>query len=307
VAERSRRNGVPIYYPDVLSQETDARVFSYTRKDVILYALGIGMGADPVDSTELCFVYEKDLQVVPSAATVLSSTFGRSWPPPVYRQTRPGLRSSSIDPATALHGEQKVVLHRPLPPEGTFSTKSRYVGAYDKGAGKGAVVVSEASWTDAAGEKVATLTSTAFGRSEGGFGGPREGQPAPHIVPSRQADMTVAVAIPRGLAALYRLSGDTNPLHIDPEAARRVGFERPILHGLCTFGITCRVVLTEVLSHKADRILSHQLRWTAPVYPGEILEVDLWRDEGRISFAARVPARNVTVVGNGLTVLRDAP
>ncbi|HVZ45791.1 MAG TPA: MaoC/PaaZ C-terminal domain-containing protein [Ramlibacter sp.] len=296
---------MPIYYPDVLSQETQERTFSYTRKDVILYALGVGMGTNPLDENELRFIYEKDLRVVPSAATVLSNVWGSSWPPPAYVQTKPGLRNSTIDPATVLHGEQKVVLHRPLPPEGRFTTRSRYIGAFDKGAGKGAVVVSEATWRDEEGTPVATLTSTAFGRSEGGFGGPREGQPAPHIVPTRAPDRTVEVAIPEGQAALYRLSGDTNPLHIDPQAARRAGFERPILHGLCAFGITCRVVLAHMANHDDRRIRSHQLRWTAPVYPGDVLAVDLWRDGTQVSFAARVPARNVTVVGNGLTVLAD--
>jgi len=295
---------LPIYYPDVLSQETDERVFTYTRKEVILYALGIGMGADPTDTEELDFVYEKNLRVVPSAAAVLSNVFGASWPPPVYHQTKPGLRHSSLDPATVLHGETKVELHRPLPAEGTFTTKSRYVGAFDKGADKGALLLSEATWTDGNGAKVATLSNTAFGRIEGGFGGPREGQPKPHAVPARAPDRTVEVHVPPGLAALYRLSGDTNPLHIDPEAARRVGFGRPILHGLCTFGITCRVVLKAFLDHDARRIYSHQLRWTAPVYPGDTLAVDLWQDEDQISFTARVPARNVAVVGNGLTVLR---
>lgn len=293
-----------IYYPDILSQKNPPRTFSYVEKDVMLYALGIGFGSDPLNEKELKFVYERDLKVVPTAATVLATANGGFWPVPDDAQVGPGQRISRLNFATSLHGEQKVELHRPLPTSGSFTAQSRYVGAFDKGKDKGAIAVTETIWTDAAGEKVATLTSSSFARTDGGFGGPSDGAPKPHPTPARAPDRSLDIAIRPDQCAIYRLSGDTNPLHIDSEAAKQVGFDRPILHGLCTYGITCRAVLQTALDYAADQILSHQLRWSSPVYPGDVVTIDTWRDGKEISFEAHVQARDVTVVKNGLTVLR---
>jgi acyl dehydratase len=297
---------MPIYYPDILDQRTAARTFTYGDKDVMLYALGIGLGADPMDEKELPFVYERGLKAVPTAATVLAAAGGGGrptaagdGPPPP-----PGHRPSQINYLLMVHGEQKVELHKPLPASGTFTAEGRTVGAWDKGEGKGAVVVNETTWTDAAGEKAATLTGSMFARGDGGFGGPTEGQPEPHKVPERAPDLSVEIATHPGQALLYRLNGDRNPLHADPEFARRAGFPRPILHGLCTYGLTCRAVLQSILDYDADQILSHQVRFSSPVFPGETVTVDLWNDGQQISFEARVAARSVTVIRNGLTVLR---
>jgi acyl dehydratase len=291
---------MPIYYPDILEQGTRPRTFSYGDKDVMLYALGIGLGQDPMDETELAFVYEKGLKVVPTAATVLAGR-GASEPLP----TNPGHRPSAPNYLMLVHGEQKVELHRPLPTEGTFTTESRTIGAFDKGKDKGAVLVSETIWRDTAGEKVATLTGSSFCRADGGFGGPSEGAPEPHPVPDRKPDISVDIATRQDQALLYRLNGDRNPLHSDPDSARRSGFPRPILHGLCTYGITCRAVLQEVVGWDSDRIASHQARFSAPVFPGDTITVDLWVDERVISFEARVKERDVTVIKNGKTVLRS--
>jgi len=291
---------MPIYYPDILEQGTRPRTFKYGDKDVMLYALGVGLGQDPMDETELAFVYEKGLKVVPTAATVLAGR-GVSEPLP----TKEGHRPSQPNYLMLVHGEQKVELHRPLPTEGTFTTESRTIGAFDKGKDKGAVLVSETIWRDETGEKVATLTGSSFCRADGGFGGPAEGAPEPHAVPSRAPDKSVDITTREDQALLYRLNGDRNPLHSDPESARRSGFPRPILHGLCTYGITCRAVLQEVVAWDADRIQSHQARFSAPVFPGDTITVDLWIDGPVISFEARVKARNVTVIKNGKTVLRS--
>ena len=205
-----------------------------------------------------------------------------------------------------VHGEQKVELHKPLPTSGTFTAQSRTVGAFDKGKDKGAVIINETVWTDEAGEKVATLTGSTFARGDGGFGGPSEGQPEPHAVPSRRkADLSVDIETREDQALLYRLNGDRNPLHSDPESAKRSGFPRPILHGLCTYGITCRAVLQAITSYNPDPILSHQARLSSPVFPGDTVTVDLWRDGREVSFEARVAARGVTVIKNGKTVLRS--
>ena len=143
-----------------------------------------------------------------------------------------------------------------------------------------------------------------FYRGDGGFGGPTEGQPEPHPVPTRPADLSVDIQTRPDQALLYRLNGDRNPLHSDPASAKASGFPRPILHGLCTYGITCRAVLQSVLDYDADQILSHQARFSAPVFPGDLITVDLWKDGKDISFEAHVKARGVTVIKNGLTRLR---
>jgi len=295
-----------IYYPDILQQRTAARTFTYGDKDVMLYALGIGLGADPMNETELAFVYERGLKVVPTAATVLAAGGGggraaEGRPAP---DLPPGHRASQINFLMVVHGEQKVELHKPLPTTGTFTAEGRTIGAFDTGEGKGAVLVNETIWTDEKGEKVATLTGSTFARGDGGFGGPTEGQPEPHAVPTRAPDLSVDISTRPDQALLYRLNGDRNPLHSDPEFAARAGFPRPILHGLCTYGMTCRAVLQATLDYDADQILSHQARFSAPVFPGDTITVDLWKDSKEISFEARVKDRGVTVIKNGLTVLR---
>lgn len=296
---------MPIFYPDILDQKTAARTFTYGDKDVMLYALGVGMGRDPMNETELSFAYEKGLKVIPTAATVLASAGGRPARGADEVPQKPGHRPSQINFLMVVHGEQKVELHRPLPTSGTFTAQGRTIGAFDKGKDKGAVIVNETVWTDEAGEKVATLTGSTFARGDGGFGGPTEGQPEPHEIPSRKADLSVDIPTREDQALLYRLNGDRNPLHSDPEVAKRAGFPRPILHGLCTYGITCRAVLQAITGFDPDQIMSHQARFSAPVFPGDTITVDLWKDGTVISFEARVAARNATVIKNGKTVLRS--
>jgi acyl dehydratase len=291
-----------IFYPDILDQKTAPRTFTYGDKDVMLYAYGIGLGADPMDEKELRFVYEKDLKVVPTAATVLASGPGRNAGPAPDMPA--GHRQSQINFLMVVHGEQKVELHKPLPPTGTFTASGRTIGAFDKGKDKGAVIYNETVWVDDKGEKVATLTGSTFARGDGGFGGPSEGAPEPHVVPTRSPDLSVDLSTRPDQALVYRLNGDRNPLHSDPDFARRAGFPRPILHGLCTYGITCRAVLQEIVDYDADQIASHQVRFSAPVFPGDVVTVDLWKDGKAISFEARVKARNATVIKNGLTMLR---
>jgi acyl dehydratase len=295
---------MPIYYPDILDQRTAARTFTYGDKDVMLYALGIGLGADPMNETELPFVYERGLKVVPTAATVLTGANSRAAEGRPAPELPAGHRQSQMNFVMMVHGEQKVELHKPLPTSGTFTAEGRTIGAWDKGEGKGAVVMNETVWTDEKGEKAATLTMSMFYRGDGGFGGPTEGQPEPHVVPTRAPDLSVDISIRPDQALLYRLNGDRNPLHADPEFAKRAGFPRPILHGLCTYGLTCRAVLQAITDYDPEQILSHQVRFSSPVFPGETVTVDLWRDGKAISFEARIKDRGVTVIRNGLTMLR---
>lgn len=291
-----------IFYPDILDEGTAPVEFSYGDKDVMLYALGIGLGSDPLNEAELPFVYEKGLKVVPTAVTVLASASGR--PRGEALPVPAGHRPSKPNFLMLVHGEQKVELHRPLPPEGKFTIEGRTVGAYDKGKEKGAVLVRQSIWRDEAGLPVVTLTSSSFCRGDGGFGGPSDGAPEPPDVPQRAPDRSISYSTRHDQALLYRLNGDRNPLHSDPDSAKRSGFPRPILHGLCTYGITCRAILEAVTDFDPDQILSHQARFSAPVFPGEKITVDLWLEDRSIHFESRVAERGVKVIKNGLCVLR---
>ena len=279
-----------IAYPDILDLKTEGQTFSWKAKDTILYALGVGLGWDPLNDDERAFVYEKDLKPVPTQAGVVA--WGAS------------AGNTGINYLMVVDGERKIVFHKPLPTSGEVVSASRIVGAWDKGPGKGAVVMSETELRDkASGELMLTITGSMFARGDGGFGGPSEGQPEPHKVPDRAPDLSVDIATREDQAVIYRLSGDYNPLHIDPVIAKMAGFEKPILHGMCTYGITCRAVLQTFAGFDPSKFKSHQARFSAPVYPGEIITVDLWRDGEVVSFEARVKARGVTVIKNGKTVL----
>lgn len=273
-----------------LSKSTE---HSWDERDSMLYALGIGMGNDPLDPTELRFVYERDLLAFPTMPVAIALTDGP-------------LEEIGIDYRYVLHGEQAVTLHKPFPPMGKARAIGRMIGAWDKGPGKGAVFSQEKTLTlEGESAPLATVVTTSFGRVEGGFGGPTEGQPMPHKVPDRPPDFTVEMPTTKRQTLIYRLSGDRNPLHADPEAARAAGFERPILHGLCSFAICCRAVMQTYCAMNPAKIRHHQLRFSAPVFPGDSLTVSLWRDANVISFEAHVTARNIAVVRNGMTLLRD--
>ena len=215
-----------IDYDHIMSLTSKGEKFSYGDRETMLYALGVGMGRDPLAPRELPYVYESGLKTVPTMATVIAWGAGP-------------LRDSGINYLMVVHGEQKLTLHQPLPPAADIIADSKVVGAYDKGAEKGAVIVTETDIRLAdSGDALCTLTSTTFARGDGGFGGPSEGAPKPHEIPDRAPDETLEVDTRPDQALLYRLSGDRNPLHADPEFATAAGFPAPILHGLCTYG-TC--------------------------------------------------------------------
>jgi acyl dehydratase len=240
----------------------------------------------------LPFVYEKHLKVVPTLPTALA------W------VAEPTFAALGADPITALHGEQKIELHRTLSIPSTLDVQGSVVEVYDKGIGRGAVIVTRHVLRDAGdGGKVATLTTTCFERAEGGCGGSVDAPPRPHTVPNRSPDHSIDIPTRPDLALQYRLTGDRNPIHAEPEIARQAGFARPLLHGLCSFGISCRAVLEIYADFDPAQIASHQARFASPVYPGETLTVDLWRDGAVVSFQARIKARGVTVLKNGKSVL----
>jgi acyl dehydratase len=281
---------MPIRYPEILSMTSEPAPYQWGDRETMLYALGIGLGGDPMNQAELPFVYESGLKAVPTMATVVAWGAG----PPI---------GSMINFLMVVHGEQKCEFHKPFPTEAQITAEGRVIGAYDKG-DKGAVIYNETVLKDAkTGEKIATLTGSTFARGDGNFGGPSEGAPEPHEVPTRSPDKTVEFTTRPDQALIYRLSGDRNPLHSDPKVAKMAGFPRPILHGLCTYGITCRAVLQEYADFDPARIKSHQVRFSSPVFPGETIAVDLWLDGDVVSFEARVKDRGVTVIKNGKSVL----
>jgi len=266
--------------------------FSYGDRETMLYALGIGMGADPLDRDELPYVFEQPrLKTVPSMASVLARV--------------PLLKDCGYDYTKVVHGEQQLELHRPLPPQGDLIADARVTAAFDKGTGKGAVIYTETAARSAAdGQPMFTLVSSTFARGDGGFGGPAGPGPQPHAIPARKPDATATLPTRKDQALLYRLSGDRNPLHSDPDLARRVGFKAPILHGLCTYGVACRAILQTVAAYDHTRIRGFDVRFSAPVYPGEAIATDLWVDGRVVSFRCRVPEReNVVVINNGRCML----
>lgn len=280
-----------IAYPAVLDLKSPEETLSWKDRDTMLYALGIGLGSDPLNETELPFVYENGLKTVPTQTTVLGMTEG-------YSRL---IAKSGVNFARVVHGEQSVALHRPLPPEGQGTAMSRVAAVYDKGE-KGAVLILETEIKDASGP-LATLRASIFARADGGFGGSSEGETPPHPRPERAPDLSLDFPTRPDQALLYRLNGDRNPLHADPAFAKLVGFPRPILHGLCTFGITCRAVLQAYTGFDPVPIKSHQARFSAPLFPGETVTVDLWRDGEVVSFEARVKDRDAVVIKNGKAVL----
>lgn len=286
---------MPIDYPAVLGLRENGLRFTYTERDTMLYALAIGMGADPLNMAELPFVYEKGLRAIPTLATVIAWGAGVS-------TARLGLNQRMV-----LHGEEETILHKPLPPSGTIIADSGIVEIFDKGKDKGAIVLRRTVLHDEAdGEPIATLHRSLFARGDGGNGGAIGALPAPHPIPGRAPDASLTFTTRPDQAVLYRLCGDRTPLHIDPESAQASGFKAPILHGLCTYGICSRAVLQAYCDFDPARVASHAARFSSPVYPGEALQVDLWRDGEIVSFEASVPARDVKVIRNGKSVLRPA-
>tara|TARA_R110002167_G_scaffold30252_2_gene100108 strand:- start:377 stop:1234 length:858 start_codon:yes stop_codon:yes gene_type:complete len=261
--------------------------FSYTDNDSMLYALSIGMGADPMNRQELAFCYEKDLKVAPSMATVVAF------------DDRLFL-TCGIDVFKVVHGEQRLTMHKPLPAAGTVISDARVIDAFDKGEGRGALIVLETVLTDkATGDKLCTMESVVFARGDGGYGGPA-GAPAPlPKTPMRPADAVVEFQTLPQQALFYRLCGDRNPLHADPDFAAAGGFERPILHGLCTWGHACHAVLRSACDYEPERMESFAARFSAPVFPGEKLQVHVWDEDEGVHFMATVPERDTVVLSNG--------
>jgi len=285
---------MPIKYDELMALKNLGQKHSYGDREVMLYAYGIGMGADPMDEKELLFVNEaaatpRSLKVVPTFASVAAWGAG------------PG--EMNLNRLMVVDGERDITFHKPLAAAAHITADSNVLAVYDKGKEKGAIIRHQTILKDADGEKLATLVASRFARGDGGFGGSSEGQPEPHQVPSRAPDRIVDISTRPDQALIYRLCGDRNPLHSDPEFAKKAGFPRPILHGMCTYGISCRGVLQTYADYDPTAFRQHVARFSSPVYPGETVTIAMWKDGNVISFEAKVKTRDVAVIRNGKTVL----
>jgi acyl dehydratase len=274
---------------------------TWTERDVLLYALGVGAGAEDPTGAELQFTTENshdiELQVLPTFAVLMGAGFH-------------GVDIGTFNPAMLVHGEQGITLHALLPTKGTLIATPTVTGIFDKGSG--ALVVGETSATDAAsGELLFTSRMSAFIRGEGGFGGERgpaasssAAAPAAPPVPERAPDHSVTQSTRTDQALLYRLSGDRNPLHSDPWFAAQAGFDRPILHGLCTYGFTGRALLATICDSDPARFRSMDARFSRPVLPGDTLTVEMWRldDDATVLFRTQNQDGDTVIDRGVLTV-----
>jgi acyl dehydratase len=266
---------------------------SWDEDDVILYHLGIGAGAGkPVDPKELEYTYERNLKVLPSVAVVpVFSALG-------HLGAIPGV---SINFALVLHGEQDIEIHRPIPTAAKIETTGRVAGLYDKG--KAALIVLEVASKLESGEPLFTNRFSIFARGEGGFGGDSGPKPG-NEAPSRAPDAVVESSTVSHQALLYRLSGDKNPLHADPDFAKMGGFDTPILHGLCSYGVVCKAVVDRLCEGDVGRVARYQARFAGVVYPGETIVTSMWKENGKIILAAKTKERDTPVIGNAAITLR---
>lgn len=253
-----------------------------TRRDTIIYALGVG-------AHELDFAYEEQLRALPTLAVVLTYP-GFFWADPAF----------GADWKRLVHGEQSVTIHNPLPCEGEFVGSTVFEGVDDKGPGKGAVVQVARTITGVDGTLYAVDRRTAFLRGDGGCGsaGMALHKPEP-VVANRDPDLVVTLATAPEQALIYRLSGDLNPLHVDPAVAKAGGFDRPILQGLCTYGVVGRALIAALCNNRTDRLRRLDARFSSPVYPGETIETRIWTGNGPARFEAYSVEREVRVLSHG--------
>ncbi|MCC6778085.1 MAG: MaoC family dehydratase N-terminal domain-containing protein [Hyphomicrobiales bacterium] len=281
-------------YQRIMAHRPADIAVAYGERECILYALGIGIGMDPVHAGDLKFVYERaGLAAFPTMAVVLG------WP---GRMTDPAF---GIDERLVVAGGVKVVLHRPLPAKAKLVSRPRVKEVIDKGPGNAAIVLSTRDLFAEDGTLLATVDTSAFARKHGGFGGKVTESPPQHVVPQTVPQLVCDLPTPPNLGLLYRLTGDENPLHADPERARVAGFDRPILHGAASFGIAAHAILRTLADDRADRLAAVEARFSHPVFPGDTIRTEMWRDRDQVSFQCRVVGRDEIVLSNGLARLRD--
>ena len=266
--------------------------YTWTRDDVILYHLGVGAGVPATDEGELEYTYEKNLKVLPSFGVI-----------PVFGSMggMGSIEGLSFNFAMLLHGEQDITLHQPIPPEGTIESKGRVAELWDKG--KACLCVLEVESTLKGGEKLFTNRFGLFLRGEGGFGG-EAGPKAGNLRPERAPDGEIESPSLLQQALIYRLSGDKNPLHADPEIAKMAGFDKPIIHGLCSYGVVCKAVVDEVLGGDVSQVARYQARFRGVGFPGETYVTSYWREGDEILIEAKSKDRDAPIISNAAITLR---
>lgn len=284
---------MPLNYERILAHRAGPLDASTDERICILYALGIGIGMDPTNRDEIKFVHERELVTFPTLASVLG------WP---GRLTDPAF---GIDARMVVAASLKVTLTRPLRTQEKLTSDPRVVEIVDKGPGKHAILQSSRTLVAPDGEEVAIVENTSIARGHGGFGGRVTDMPEPPPTPERTPDAVCDLPTPPNLALIFRLMGDENPLHVDPESAKKSGFPRPILHGSATFGIAAHAVLRTLAGYDPVRLASIEARFSRPVFPGETIRTEMWRDGKAVAFRCRVPERDEIVLTNGWATLRN--
>ncbi len=262
---------------------------TYTEKDCMLYALGIGMGIDPLDEECLRFVFEENLKVVPSQSVMMA---------------HPGFwaheEDIALDWMKILHVGQEIIFHKPIPATATVEATTRFTKVSDKGERVGALIVTDRVVRNVeTGDDLLTLITTVLARGDGGFGSERKSSPKTDLIPSREPDKVCDLPTLPQQALLYRLSGDFNPLHASPSVAKQVGYKAPILHGLCTMGVATHALLKECTDYDPDRFKHMRLKFSAPVYPGETIRTEIWQDGNEIAFRCKSVEQDKVIINNG--------
>ncbi|WP_087735137.1 MaoC/PaaZ C-terminal domain-containing protein [Paraburkholderia piptadeniae] len=291
---------MPINPAQLLARPFPVIEHAFSQRDTQLYALGLGIGADPLDARQLRFVYEgrdgRSLRAVPTMANVLA--YPGFW----AREADTGITWQKL-----LHAEQEIHLHEPLPASGRVKGATRITGLWDKGEGKGAFLQQTREIMDAdTGQLLATVVQLSLLRGDGGFGegGSVGAPPAPHAMADGLPDYVSELPTPPQLALIYRLSGDMNPLHADPAVAAAAGFQRPIMHGMALMGVAAHAVLRTVLAYDDTRFAGMRVRFTAPALPGDTLRIDMWVRGDTVSLRVTAVERGVVVLNNAWVNLR---
>jgi acyl dehydratase len=284
---------MPIDISKALGAELGEGQYTYAKDQVILYHLGIGAGVPATDAGELEYTYEKNLKVLPSFGVI--PTFGAMG----GIGSVPGLEFNF---AMLLHGEQDLEVHQPIPPEATITNRGRIAEIWDKG--KAALVVLQVDTTDESGKPLFTNRYSLFLRGEGGFGG-EPGPKAGNRAPQRTPDGVIESPTLPQQALIYRLSGDKNPLHADPEFAKLGGFDKPIIHGLCSYGIVCKAIVDEVLGGDVTQVARYQVRFAGVGYPGETYLTSYWREGDKILVEAKSKERDAVIISNAAITVRS--
>ncbi|MBT3702767.1 MAG: 3-alpha,7-alpha,12-alpha-trihydroxy-5-beta-cholest-24-enoyl-CoA hydratase [Alphaproteobacteria bacterium] len=262
---------------------------SYTERDTILYALGVNLGLDPSDEGDLKFLFEQDLTALPGFSNVLAH--------PGFWLQDPKL---DIDWVKVLHAEQFVTMSRPLAASGTVRASYRVMGITDKGDGRGAILYYEKTLRDVdSNDEICRVVTGVFCRGDGGCGDHGEVPDPLTSVPDGEADIVVRSVVDKRAALIYRLSGDYNPIHISPAIAAKAGYDRPILHGLCTMGVAGHVLLQEMAGGDPAKFGGYACRFSRPVFPGDTLRTEIWNRDGGASFRVIAEDRDEVVLDRG--------